>query len=266
MNYEELKSCIGNLEMRKNYQPVIIKTLLESPNYKSSREQVISKLREASQNPDKKWSMVFWDRIKEQFSPKKKPNFVKYDKKSKILSLIVDGKLSDEQESTLIKLCDEQIAKMDSVNQNQDEMSKDDELYKLAKHGVSRTHIECLIWFRENEGKVVDTDTLRGKRVPGQAESGYGFSARIPIPPNNIVSELHYLHSGIRGAYKPQGEKIVGYDNVNRKAIWEGEDNFVQSIQTGSEGTLDGYGKEIEVDANGNWTKINYNHLPDLNY
>ena len=29
---------------------------------------------------------------------------------------------------------------------------------------------------------------------------------------------------------------------------------------------MDGYGKEIEVDANGNWTKINYNHLPDRKY
>lgn len=141
-----------------------------------------------------------------------------------------------------------------------------DELYKLAEHGVPRTHIECLIWFRENEGKIVDNDTLKGKRVPGRTGTGVPFQARKPIPANSIVSEPHYLHSGIRGSYKPAGEKIVGYDNEKRQAIWQGEDNFVQAIQTGEDGALKGYGKEIEFDGNGNWTKINYNHLPDRNY
>ena len=140
------------------------------------------------------------------------------------------------------------------------------ELYKMEKYGVPRTHLECLIWFNENKGKTVDTDTLRGKRVPGQTKEGYQYQARRPIPPNSIVSEPHYLHSGIRGSYKPKGEKIVGYDKDSRSAIWEGSDNFVQAIQTGTEGTLEGYGKEIEFDANHNWTKINYDHLPNRNY
>lgn len=140
------------------------------------------------------------------------------------------------------------------------------ELYKMEKLGVPRTHLECLIWFNENKGKTVDTDTLRGKRVPGQTKEGYQYQARRPIPPNSIVSEPHYLHSGIRGSYKPKGEKIVGYDKDSRSAIWEGSDNFVQAIQTGTEGTLEGYGKEIEFDANHNWTKINYDHLPNRNY
>ena len=41
----------------------------------------------------------------------------------------------------------------------------------------------------------------------------------------------------------------------------------MQAIQTGDRRyALKGYGKEIEFDGNGNWTKINYNHLPDRNY
>ena len=97
--------------MNENYQPVMIKTLLESPNYESTREQVMSKLREANQNEDRNWGMVFLDRINEQFSEAKKPDLVEYDEQKKVLSLIVDGKLSYEQKSRLIELCDEQIAK-----------------------------------------------------------------------------------------------------------------------------------------------------------
>ena len=101
--------------MNENYQPVMIKTLLESPNYKATRDQIISKLKEANQNEDQNWGMVFLDRIREQFSEKKKPNLVKYDEQKKVLSLIVDGKLSDEQKSRLIELCDEQIAKFNQT-------------------------------------------------------------------------------------------------------------------------------------------------------
>ena len=97
LDFEELKSCIENLRMIENYQPVMIKTLLESPNYESTREQVISKLREANQNEDRNWGMVFLDGINEQFSEAKKPNLVEYDEQKKVLSLIVDEKLSDKQ-------------------------------------------------------------------------------------------------------------------------------------------------------------------------
>jgi len=143
---------------------------------------------------------------------------------------------------------------------------KMDKLYALEKHGVPRTHLECLMWFHVNTGKIVDIDTLKGKRVPGRTDTGFPFQARYPIPANKIVSKPHYLHSGIRGSYKPAGEEIVGYDDENRKAIWEGEDKFVQAIQTGEDGTLEGYDKEIEFDGNGNWSKIKYDHLPDRDY
>ena len=110
-----MKSCIENLRMIENYQPVYIRTLLESPNNQATRDQIISKLREANQNEDRDYGQIFWDVIYEVL--KGKPNLVKYDKESKILSLTVDEKLSDEQKSTLIELCDEQIAKANSGNQ-----------------------------------------------------------------------------------------------------------------------------------------------------
>ena len=143
-----------------------------------------------------------------------------------------------------------------------------EELYELEKLGVPRTHVECLIWFRENEGKIVDNDTIKGKRVDGTNSAGNRLQRRRPIPANEIVKGLHYIHGGgVRGSYKPGGAKLVGYDqNKNPPQIWQGEDNFVQAIQTGDDGTLEGYDKEIEFDGNGNWTKINYNHLPDRRY
>ena len=38
---------------------------------------------------------------------------------------------------------------------------KMDKLYALEKHGVPLTHLECLIWFHVNTGKIVDIDTAR---------------------------------------------------------------------------------------------------------
>lgn len=101
--------------MIENYQPVYIRTLLESPNYQATRDQIISKLTEANNNEDRDYGQIFWDVIYEVL--KGKPNLVKYDKESKILTLIVDEKLSGEQESTLIELCNDQIAKTNSGNQ-----------------------------------------------------------------------------------------------------------------------------------------------------
>ena len=49
MNFDELKTTIMNLRMNKNYQPVFIKTLLESTDYQASREEIISKLKESNQ-------------------------------------------------------------------------------------------------------------------------------------------------------------------------------------------------------------------------
>ena len=67
LDFEELKSCIENLQMRENYQPVMIKTLLESPNYEAKRHQIISKLKEANRNEDRDYGQIFWDVIHAKF-------------------------------------------------------------------------------------------------------------------------------------------------------------------------------------------------------
>ena len=141
-----------------------------------------------------------------------------------------------------------------------------DLLYGFEKHGVPRIHLECLMWFYENENKIVDNETLRGKQIEGKSKKGYPFSARRPIPPNDIVHNHHYLHTGVRGWYKPKGEKIIRYDEQKREPVWEGQDTFVQSLQTGTGESLEGYGKEIELDENSNWDRINYNHNSKNNY
>lgn len=141
-----------------------------------------------------------------------------------------------------------------------------DKLYEFEKHGVPRTHLECLMWFHHNKGQVVDPDTIKGKKANGVNANGNKLQRRIPIPANNIVKGLHYLHSGVRGSYKPGGAKLIDYDQTKETPqIWEGEDIFIQSIQTG-DGKLTGYGKEIEFDKNGQWFRCNYNHLPKKKY
>jgi len=134
-----------------------------------------------------------------------------------------------------------------------------DELYALEKYGVPRTHLECLMWFHQNQGQIVDQDTIKGKRVEGINENGNKLQRRKPIPANEIVQGLHYIHGGgVRGSYKPGGAKLVGYnEKENPPQVWEGEDNFVQAIQTG-DGELQGYGREIKF-KNNSWI-IQYNH------
>ena len=82
MNFEELKSCIENLRMIENYQPVFIKTLLESPNYQATQDQIISELKEANQNADLDYLDIHWAVYPRSFLSQK-PNLVKYDKESK---------------------------------------------------------------------------------------------------------------------------------------------------------------------------------------
>ena len=142
-----------------------------------------------------------------------------------------------------------------------------DNLYRFEEKGVSRTHIECLIWFNENKNKIVNNDALQGEKVQGKSKKGNSLNARKPIPPNNIVHNQHYIHAGIRGWYKPKGQRITGYDKTKNTAQWEGEGMFVQSLQTGKSGSLKDYGEEIKYNKNGTlWEEINYNHNPNSNY
>jgi hypothetical protein len=62
-----------------------------------------------------------------------------------------------------------------SLKIDKEKMNK---LYALEKYGVPRTHLECLMWFDVNKGKVVDVDTLKGKRVPGR------------MPDSKIVNQM----------------------------------------------------------------------------
>ena len=79
---------IDTLKMNKNYQPVFIKTLLESTDYQATREKIISKLVEFTHNKEKDWGQIFWDVINEVLAKKK--NLIEYTKETKTLRLLVD--------------------------------------------------------------------------------------------------------------------------------------------------------------------------------
>ncbi len=143
-----------------------------------------------------------------------------------------------------------------------------DDLDKLARKKVSQTHIECLRWFRENEGiTITNSEKLTGIKVSGNnPDTGKPYKAHKPIGSNQIVSGLHYLHPLVRGAYKPGGAKIVRWDNKKRQAIWDGIDNYVQAIQSSKNETQQGYSNEVKFDAKGRWIEINYNHRKGGSY
>ena len=88
MNFDELKTTIMNLRMNKNYQPVFIKTLLESTDYQASREEIISKLKESNQNRERDWGQSFGMVVNEVLSQKE--NLIKYSTETKVLKLLVD--------------------------------------------------------------------------------------------------------------------------------------------------------------------------------
>ena len=101
MKFDELFVTIDTLKMIENYQPVFIKTLLESTGYQATREKIISNLVEFNQDEDKDWGQIFWDVINEVLGKKK--NLIEYTQQTKTLRLLVDEELSNEQKLTLIE-------------------------------------------------------------------------------------------------------------------------------------------------------------------
>ena len=133
------------------------------------------------------------------------------------------------------------------------------ELYALEKHGVPRTHLECLFWFYLNDGKIVDYDTLQGRYVPGRTKNGEDYVSRRPIQAIQTVKGPPILPSTIRGWYKPGGGKILGYDEDAKKIDWDGTDEFVQSLQLAHD--PENYDSEItKSDNHGNWLEMVYHH------
>ena len=108
-----------------------------------------------------------------------------------------------------------------------------DELDHLYRKGVSQHHIECLRKFDSLKGQMItDSRRLRG------AKGG------IKIPSDHIVTNPYYLHSLIRGVYKPES------------------DPFALSIQTNPNSK---WGKEIDGLEYANW-QINYDFEDDGQY
>ena len=108
-----------------------------------------------------------------------------------------------------------------------------DELDHLYDKGVSQHHIECLRKFDSLKGQMItDSRIIRGDK------------GGIKIPSDNIVSNPYYLHSLIRGVYKPQSDKSALSIQTNPNSKW---------------------GKEIDSLESANW-KINYDFEDDGQY
>ena len=95
-----------------------------------------------------------------------------------------------------------------------------DELDHLYRKGVSQHHIECLRKFDSLKGQMItDSRRLRG------AKGG------IKIPSDHIVTNSYYLHSLIRGVYKPESDPFALSIQTNPNSKWgkeiDGLDKFV---------------------------------------
>jgi len=90
---------------------------------------------------------------------------------------------------------------------------------------VGKLHVQILKKFLALSGQVItDSTKLRGRR---------GISK---IPPDNIVSEPHYLHNLVRGVYKPKGDDYALSILTNPKSKW---------------------GQEVDFET-GKWTSVDY--------
>jgi len=115
MDYDELRIfLLEKMQMYRNYQPIILKTLLESPNFTAPREQIINKLKAANDFEERDWSQILWDVVEEVLG-KQGREIAKRNSQTGDCSLNV-GEITDEQKNNLINLCDEKIIEIDTKN------------------------------------------------------------------------------------------------------------------------------------------------------
>jgi|APSaa5957512535_1039671.scaffolds.fasta_scaffold03422_7 5-methylcytosine-specific restriction endonuclease McrBC GTP-binding regulatory subunit McrB len=130
MDYDELvKYLLEKMRMFTNYQPIVLKALLESPNVTASREQIINKLKEGNNFEERDYSQILWDVVNEVLG-KQGREIAKRDSQSGDYSLDI-GEINDEQKNNLIKICDEKIEEINTKNM----MKLDNQQYFLLLVG-----------------------------------------------------------------------------------------------------------------------------------
>ncbi len=112
MKYEELKKFIlEEMQMYRNYQPVILYALLQSPNYTATKEVIIEQLKKANNFESKDYAAILWEVALEVIG-KPGREFVKRDSQTGNYSLNIE-EITDEQKNKLVSICKEKINEVD---------------------------------------------------------------------------------------------------------------------------------------------------------
>ena len=217
-NYERLYNFITKImDAKTTYQPIMLRTILE--NGVVLKEAIDEKIR--LENPDKENNFVSRE-VYEVLVNKHK--IVKIE--DNIYKLNLDRPLSHIERDKLIDLCNQEIAR---IREN----------YHILEKNVSQKHINILKKFNKNRGKY-----LRADQIYGIYEANQGKDKRkSPLPPDEIVSEPHYLHNLIRGVYTPANDEYALSIQLNPQSKWE-----------------------LEIDRNYPTLRINYDFSEDLKY
>lgn len=109
--------------------------------------------------------------------------------------------LEDVERQKLIELC----------NYN---LSLFNECQRLATIGVSDLHINILQKFFRNKGKYLDADKIYGIKKSIDVK-------KMPLPPDDIVDQPHYLHNLITGVYSPAGDEFALSIQLNPSSRWD---------------------------------------------
>jgi MoxR-like ATPase len=109
-SYADLENFLAKeMIMFRNYQPVIIKTLLLSPSFRVPYDVIVNNLEQANNFEKKDYRLIAYDVQREVLDKFGRRNLVLKDERTKDFILNVDGNITEEQRQNLINICDEKI-------------------------------------------------------------------------------------------------------------------------------------------------------------
>lgn len=112
-SYEDLNNFLTKeMIMFRNYQPVIIKALLEFPNFRVPYDIIVEKLKEANNSEHKDYRLIAYDVQREVLEKFGKRNLVLKDDQTKDFVLNINKNITEDQRQNLIRLCDEKITEI----------------------------------------------------------------------------------------------------------------------------------------------------------
>lgn len=112
----------------------------------------------------------------------------------------------------------------------------------LAIHNLPKTHIQVLKKFFTSRGNYLTASQIYGKWFKGEKWE------KVPLEPDELVDEPHFLHSLVKGVYKPKDDKFAQSIQLNPTSKWELElDRNHSALRINYDfGSFDDYKDQIE--------------------